>query len=147
MLLWVTILSGKENMVDSNVIRLRAHHICCLPFWSGAMEGRGSRFEEKEAATKSLMQSAVDQPVMVIEGTDELCSECPLCVDGRCTSPNGDEDAVRKWDAILLKELGVDFNTCLTCRQWRDLIEPKLPYKLCQRCRWRELCRVGSSLP
>jgi hypothetical protein len=139
-------MSEKDNVSNSTVMRLRAHHICCLPFWTGAMEGRGSRFEEKEAAIKALFRSAADREVAVIEGVDELCSECPLCVDGRCASPDGDEDAVRKWDAILLSGLGIDFNTRLTCRQWRDLIEPKLPYKLCRRCRWQSRCRVGSGL-
>jgi hypothetical protein len=83
---------------------------------------------------------------MVIEGADELCLECPLCIGGRCVSPRGDEDAVRKWDAILLKELGVTFNTCLTCNQWHELIEPKLPFKICQKCQWKSRCSVGGSL-
>ena len=144
--LLVVRLVDSKNRSDSAVMRLRAHHICCVPFWTGAVEGRGSRFEEVENAVRNVFLSAADRRVMVIEGTDELCRECPLCIGGRCTSPDGDEEAVRKWDAILLRELGIDFNTCLACSQWRELIEPKLPFKLCQRCRWQSRCRVGSSL-
>ena len=62
---------------------------------------------------------------MVIEGVDELCQVCPLCVDERCSSPLGNEDEVRKWDAILLKELVLPFGSCLTSSEWRALIEQK----------------------
>jgi len=108
-------LPGSGNSSNGVVMRLRAHHICCVPFWTGAVEGRGLRFEEVENRVRSRLLSSAGHKVMVIEGVDELCRECPLCINGRCASPDGDEDAVRKWDAILLRELGVDFSTCLTC--------------------------------
>ena len=140
-------LPGSGNSNDSPVMRLRAHHICCAPFWTGAKGSRGPRFQQVEDKIKGMLLSPIDSKVMVIEGADELCQECPLCVDKRCTSAKGDEETVRKWDAIVLKELGLTFNTCLTARQWHDLIKRKVPFKLCHRCQWKKECRIGRQVP
>ena len=139
-------LPNSGNSGTGVVMRLRAHHICCVPFWTGTPEGRGSSFQQVENKIKRMFLSPADSKVIVIEGVDVLCRECPLCADESCTSPEGGEDAVRKWDAILLKELGVTFNTGLTCGQWHNLIEQKVPFKICQKCRWKKGCSVGSSL-
>jgi len=84
---------------------------------------------------------------MVAEGVDELCQQCPLCTDDRCSSPLGNEDEVRKWDAILLKELGLAFGTCLTAGEWQALIKQKTPFKLCRKCQWRQACIIGTDSP
>ncbi len=140
-------LSDSGDGRNGTVVRLRAHHICCAPsFFTGPPEDRGPVFDQIGDKIKSLFLSPADSPVMVIEGADELCRECPFDADEGCTNPNGSEDAVRKWDAILLNELGVTLHTCLTSSQWRSLIEQKLPFKVCQKCQWKERCHVGSSL-
>lgn len=84
--------------------------------------------------------------ITVAEGVDELCRQCLYCVDGRCNSPQGNEDEVRKWDAILLKELGLSLGSCLTSGEWQGLIKQKIPFKLCQRCQWKQVCSVGADL-
>ena len=93
-----------------------------------------------------MFLSSSDSKVMVIEGADEICRECLFYDDGVCISPHGGEDAVRKWDAILLNELGVTLNTCMTSGQWRSLVEQKQPFEVCQKCQWKKDCQVGSTL-
>jgi hypothetical protein len=83
---------------------------------------------------------------MVIEGVDKLCRQCLLCVDERCTSPRGNEKAVRKWDAILLKEVGLPSGTCLTSGEWQALIKQKVPFRFCRKCQWQRLCNAGADL-
>ncbi len=53
---------------SSVVIRLRAHHICSLPFRIGSFEERGLSFQQIENRTKGMFSSLVDAEVMVIEG-------------------------------------------------------------------------------
>ena len=128
------------------MLQLRAHHVCCLRFSEREHRERGPAFVQVQSKIKNVMLSQPETPVAVVEGPDELCHQCTYCVDEHCVSPKGDEAAVRKWDAILLKELGVPFGTCLTAGEWQALIEQKTPFKVCQRCQWKPTCSVGIDL-
>lgn len=94
----------------------------------------------------NTLRSQPEAAVMVIEGADELCKACPLCIDERCTSPRGDEDKVRKWDALLLKEVGLPLGSCLTSAEWQALLKQKTPFRICQKCQWKPVCEVGVTL-
>jgi len=84
--------------------------------------------------------------IEVVEGADDLCQECPLCQDGRCQSPDGDETAVRKWDAIVLKTLEAGYGDRLTGAQFMARIKRKVPTSLClTKCRWKSACRGPST--
>ena len=119
---------------------LRAHHICCLRFWNITFTDRGQAFSETEDRIKDTLRSGGDIPITAGEGPDILCKECPLCVSGKCESPNGSEEQVHKWDSILLRELGLSFGTTLTAKEWQTSIEQKAPFKICQKCRWKDVC-------
>ena len=135
-----------DNSDENKVMKLRAHHICCTRFWDMSFGDRGAGFLRVRGKIKSVLYSRPNTKVAVIEGTDELCQQCPLCVEGGCSSPQGDEKEVRKWDALLLRELGVSYGTTLTSAEWQRLIEEKIPFKLCRRCQWKQVCRVGAGL-
>ena len=125
------------------MLKLRAHHICCAPFIPPRSD-RGIKFSQIQNRIRQVLKSEPDSTLVVIEGVDELCKVCPLCIEERCESPEGNEEEVRKWDAILLKELGLSFGEALKVRQWQSLIRQKSPFRLCQRCKWRETCSVSS---
>jgi len=76
-------------------------------------------------------------------GIDGLCRECPLCKNDRCASPRGDEEEVRKWDAIILKRLGLKIGEILSVGDIQTIIKQKAPLDLCFRCQWRKDCRMG----
>ncbi|MDM8000383.1 MAG: DUF1284 domain-containing protein [Dehalococcoidia bacterium] len=124
-------------------LRLRPHHIMCEPFMVLETFDRGEAFNALAARIKEALESESDTLIEVIEGTDELCQTCPLCRDGRCQSPEGDETAVRKWDAIVLQGLGISYGDRLSAGDLMRLIKRKLPLKLClTKCRWKNACRV-----
>ena len=127
-------------------MKLRAHHICCIRFWDMSFGDRGTGFLRVRDEIKRVLDSHPDAAITAIEGSDELCQQCPLCVEGGCSSPQGDEKEVGKWDALLLRELGVSYGTTLASAEWQKLIEEKIPFKLCQRCQWKQVCRVGARL-
>ena len=131
---------------ETKVLKLRAHHICCIPFWDMVFGERGPDFLRVEASIKEIIRSKSKVTIRVIEGVDELCQECPLRAGERCNSPRGNEDKVRKWDTLLLKELDLPFGTRLTSAEWGALITPKIPFMLYRKCQWQTVCRVGAEL-
>ncbi|MFH1650852.1 MAG: DUF1284 domain-containing protein [Chloroflexota bacterium] len=128
------------------VVSLRPHHIGCLQFWEIDYSERGRRFLQTEERLRKTLSSGGEAPIAVREGPDELCRECPRLVEGRCTHPRGDETDVRKWDKLVLRELGVPYGSCLTAAEWRRRIAERWPFRLCQRCQWREECRAGREI-
>jgi hypothetical protein len=125
---------------------VRPHHICCIPFFIQPFTERGEPFNRMEASLKRLMSEPGDLRIMVREGADELCLCCTHCKEGVCVSPRGSEEQVKKWDSILLSEINVGFNTEMTASAWQKRIADKIPYKICPKCQWRTICKVGLSL-
>ncbi len=134
-----------QKDTHTTVLTIRPHHLCCLRFSQITHGERGPAFLQVNSEIKELL-SRPDSAVMVAEGTDRLCAKCTFIYEGRCTRPNGGEDEVRKWDAILLRELGVPFGSCMTSGEWHELIKRKIPFQLCRRCRWKPTCSVGAEL-
>jgi hypothetical protein len=127
-------------------LRLRPHHIMCEPFMVLETFDRGEAFNALATEIKEALESQTDTLIEVIEGPDDLCQTCPLCQDARCQSPDGDETSVRKWDAIVLKGLGISYGDRYTAGHLMRLIKQKLPLQLClTKCRWKNACRVMSS--
>lgn len=123
--------------------KFRAHHIFCERFMKIELPDRGAVFDQVERRMKAIIDADDDVSVEVCEGVDELCRVCPECRDDRCRSSQGDEDAVRKWDSIILKGLGVSYGETRTSKGWRMLIEEKAPLKFCHtRCPFRDRCSV-----
>ena len=128
---------------DIGILKLRAHHICCSPVLTSDVSDRGEKFLQVKDKIRHTLRSELDSTLMVIEGVDELCKECPLCEGDRCGSPLGGEEQVRRWDAVLLKELGLSFGKVFKVRELQSLLKERSPFRLCHRCRWRENCSVG----
>jgi len=127
-------------------LRLRPHHIMCEPFMVLETFDRGEAFNTLANRIREALESQADTLIEVVEGTDDLCQKCPLCKNGRCQSPDGDEDAVRKWDAIVLKGMAISYGDRLTAGHLSALIKQKAPLPLClTKCRWRDNCRGMSS--
>jgi hypothetical protein len=118
----------------------------CEPFLVPEAFQRGEAFNTLAKRIKESLESQADTLIEVIEGTDDLCQECPLCRDSRCQSPDGDETAVRRWDAIVLKGMEISYGDRLTAKHLSALIKQKVPLPLClTKCRWKNACRVMSS--
>jgi len=133
-------MTSKQN---DEVMKWRPHHIYCVPFLAGNFPGRGDEFDRIEDKIKKTLRSYADTVVEVIEGADELCRTCPLCRNNRCQSPNGDEEAVRKWDGVIMKRLGISYGERKTAKEFRSLIEQRAPLDFCRtRCSWKDACAV-----
>jgi len=104
---------------------------------------RGEEFERLSQKRRDTIEKEDDVLVEMIEGIDELCQVCPDCRDGRCQNPRGDEEAVRKWDGIILRGLEINYGETRTSKDWRMLINEKAPLNFCKtRCPYRSSCTV-----
>jgi len=124
-------------------VKFRPHHMFCLRFSKVELSDRGVKFGQVEQRIKNIMQTDDEALVEVAEGIDDLCRVCPDCGNNRCESPRGNEEAVRKWDGILLKGLGISYGETRTSKQWRILVEQKMPLDFCQtRCPSKSRCTI-----
>ena len=123
--------------------RFRPHHIFCERFLRVKIQNRGEEFERVSQKRKETIENQDDVVVEAVEGIDELCRVCPDCRDERCQNPRGGEEAVRKWDGIILKGLGINYGETRTSKEWRALINQKAPLNFCKtRCPHRSSCTV-----
>jgi len=123
--------------------RFRPHHILCERFLTLSFPERGVEFAEAKRKVVEVIGSHEDTLVEAIEGVDQICRFCLNRQDDRCESPGGREEAVRKWDAIILKGLGTAYGETRTAKQWRTLIDEKAPLVFCtSRCPYRSECAI-----
>ena len=123
--------------------RYRPHHLFCERFLKVEVPDRGEEFERVSRERRDAIETEDDVVVEVIEGMDELCRVCPDCRDERCQTPRGDEEAVKKWDGIILRGLEINYGEARTSRDWRILINQKAPLTFCEmQCPYRSSCTV-----
>ncbi len=124
-------------------VKFRPHHLLCLRFSKAEFSDRGDAFVQVEQKMKDIARKEGESFLEVAEGTDALCRVCPDYRAGRCESPRGNEEAVRKWDGIILKGLGASYGEVRTSKEWRTLIERKMPLDFCKtRCRSKNHCTI-----
>ena len=133
---------------DTTVMQLRMHHISCMPKMPEPVEPSywGPDYLVTRKRLKNIVLSQPETDIQVIEGVDELCRHCLVCVNNRCTSPRSGEDVLREQDASVLAELGLPLGTCLTAGEWQVLIQQKIPFEYCRECWGKQQCPVGSKL-
>jgi hypothetical protein len=131
-------------MLENNTIRLRPHHLICNTYISlQGLERNNEQFMRAVLKVRDVMLSHEDTIIQITEGVDGLCALCPDCRDLRCGSPQGDEDAVRKWDARILQGLGLKYGETRTAKAVRDLVAEKAPLEFCRsRCPWKNTCDI-----
>ncbi len=130
-----------EGIVEK--VKYRPHHLLCERFLKVEIPDRGEEFERVSQKIKESIERQDEIIVEVIEGIDELCRVCPECQDERCQNPKGDEEAVKKWDGIILRGLGINYGETMMSKNWRIFIHQKAPLAFCKtRCPFRSNCTV-----
>ncbi len=128
-------------------MRLRPHHIFCDTFLPQGDLGRGEEFSHALEEIRELARQRAGVTVVVTEGPDQLCEHCPHYGNGRCESPMGDEEKVKRWDAKILAGLGVSYGERFAAGELLALVREKAPLEFCRtRCPWRAFCGVEDSV-
>lgn len=124
-------------------LKLRPHHTYCHRFHVWDSSDRGEAFNRVKQKITGTIESGRDAVIEFVEGVDELCNVCSFCQNDRCQNPQGNEDETRKWDAIILKGLGISYGDRMTAKELSELTDKKAPLAFCQtRCRYRDACLV-----
>ena len=124
--------------------QFRPHHIFCARFLKNQFPERGAEFQQVMKKREFIFEKNDEHMVEVIQGIDKICRACTNLKNDRCESPEGNEEAVRKWDHIILKGLGVSYGETMTSKDWRMLIEKKAPLDFCKaKCQWKPQCTAS----
>ena len=135
------------QVTQQTVLNLRAHHLYCENFMETAYPDRGPDFEEATNRIRQMLRSGSGFSIRITQGVDELCQFCLHNRDNRCRHPDGDEEQVGKWDAIILRELGFTFGRLITIEELRNSIDNIHPLRLClEKCSYSKkgLCAALS---
>ena len=123
-------------------LRLRPHHLFCGRFLALDSPERSEVFKSFEQDLRRILDSDDKVVIEIAEGVDELCGFCLHCRNSRCASPQGNEEKVRRWDEIILEELGMSYGYKETNRRLRAVIDEKVPLDLCKECSHKQDCYV-----
>lgn len=100
------------------MIKLRYHHIMCIPRFEG--KGYSKKFCENMAELKPYFEKGEYE---LTDKCDDVCKACPNLVLGRCIT----HSKVARYDKAV--------KACL-----ENGIEPK-PQDICSDCKWYEICK------
>ena len=126
-------------------IQLRPHHLCCSNFLGEFDPARGNEY-------KKIKQRIVDawnqenNKFEVKEGPDILCMACTYFNGVSCIHPKGNEEAVRKWDRVMLDGLGLNYGQVIRIKHLKSLIIRKIPMDFCLlKCQYHKEKRCDPS--
>lgn len=99
-------------------IKLRYHHLMCLPRFQG--KGYSDDFCKNMQAVKD---SVANDNYELVSGCDDICRHCPNMINGICV----DEEKVGKYDIAVREAISKG-------------ITPT-PSEICSDCKWYYICR------
>jgi hypothetical protein len=130
-----------DNALDT--LRLRPHHLFCRRYQLDDEPDTDNEFGIFGRKIRKILQSGTKTPVIVTEGVDDLCAICSHNKNCRCENPHGDEEKTRRWDSILLDNLGISYGDRLTAGVLRSITDEKAPLPFCiSKCKLRERCSI-----
>ena len=118
-------------------MKLRAHHLLCLPNFIG--EGYNSDFTANMAEQKRRLTR--EGAFLLTGGADDLCAACPNRQGEGCRT----QEKVARYDAAVCRLLSLqpggryDF-AALEKRVREDIFEKGRLGEICGDCAWYELC-------
>ena len=121
-------------------MNLRPHHALCIQKFTG--HGYDMDFTRHMTGVVSALRDNPDTPVCLVSGPDELCSHCPNCREGRCST----QEKVEIMDARAAALCGVKPGDRLTWAELSGAARERIFAaqgfeQVCSACQWFDLCR------
>jgi len=123
-------------------MRLRGHHLVCIPRY------RGGSYDKKSANRFTLMQKRFranpNLKVKIIIGTDFGCIACPHYKNKKCIKRKGIHEKLLNFDRQVLKKLKLKRNKIYKAKDVFLLsvkkIQDKEMKKFCKGCEFLNYC-------
>jgi hypothetical protein len=117
-------------------LRLRPHHLLCLPHFAG--KGYSGSFTKNMTYTAALLQREPETPVTLCTEADSLCACCPNRRGKACES-----EKPARYDRAVLQVCGLQAGQtlpwCALQKKAAPLLHGELE-KICGDCQWHSLC-------
>ena len=135
-ILLIMMESGKY----SDPIRIRAHHLLCIQGFQGY--GYTKDFVLHMERVNSFLKSNFHYNLQIVVKSDELCSQCPHDVDGRCIK--GSVDGINEFDRLVVEKANLNLKHIYTVSEAFITVNKNLNrdhiVSLCSGCSWQDKC-------
>ena len=122
------------------MIKLRAHHLLCLPrCYSG---GYNEIFAKRQKQVCASLRKNPLQKIKILRGVDDLCAKCPYRKGNNCAKfPDGRWDPL-ELDEKALKKLKLRKNSVHEAKEMFNLSIKKIPSvkTICKGCNFIDDC-------
>jgi len=131
-----------ESISDSELLKIRAHHLCCIQGFQGY--GYSPAFVANMRAVISDLEALPSRPLKLITECDAICISCPS--KRECTiQESALSHRIKQMDFIVLKKLMIKDGSVLNADEAFRLINSKLNKasdieEICGTCKWRQKC-------
>lgn len=135
-------------MDNINPIAIRGHTLLCLQGFRG--EGYSPEFIENMTKIHRQLNHYPEQPVIILDSPDSICSQCPNLKSQRCNlHGSASEESMMAQDVDVMNRLGIGRGEVLSWKEILDRIAQRLQgdmlTDICGTCPWLPLgyCKEG----
>ena len=137
-----------ERQRDSDIIKIRAHHLLCMQGFVGY--GYSQEFIDN---MKGFIENIKTEPrleVEIIEGSDIICSCCPHNDRGMCQKETDSDEKVKSIDRRVLEKGGLRKGAIIKAEDIFYVVNKKFKgvsdtEGICSNCGWQKKCIWFSS--
>ncbi len=134
--------SETNSKPDTELLKIRAHHLCCIQGFQGY--GYSPAFVANMRAVISELEAFPSRLLKLVTVCDAICVSCPS--KRECASQESVlSRRIRQMDLVVLEKLRIDDGTVVKADEAFGLINSKLNKasdveEVCGTCKWRQKC-------
>lgn len=131
-----------DSTRDSDLLKIRAHHLCCIQGFQGY--GYSPVFVANMRSVISDLEALPSRPLKLVTECDAICVSCPgkrECTTQESVFSRG----IRQMDRVVLDKLSLEDGTVVEADEAFRLINSKINKasdieEVCGSCKWKQKC-------
>ncbi len=134
--------SDIDSTHDSDLLKIRAHHLCCIQGFQGY--GYSPVFVANMRSVISDLEDLPSRPLKLVTECDAICVSCPgkrECTTQESVFSRG----IRQMDRVVLDKLSLEDGIVVEADEAFRLINSKINKasdieEVCGPCKWKQKC-------